>query len=734
MSSPSTSYEDIRADDAVERILQWWRDDHREPVTELVGPPESGRTQVLRRVHDSLPAGIWVDATGLTAEEVLQRVLSAAGVESPPHWRAGWRGELGKAGLGDRPVFLANAHRAGRTRRSAQPDRVVRTLALDLAVTAGTKVVVEADPPAEERWLLNLLALRLVSDGPPEHRPVPRELQALALAELPRTPVAVWRELADALGAPFPDAASPLEFARQYPELLTVDGDAEGSHGGGNDGEGSHGESSDGEWVSFQDEYLARRIRRGLGPEQFHRAGDRLTDWLPGHSAGPVAEYAAHALPLHAVQAGRFDEMQHNGELVAHLDQVALLDAACCHAPRSLGRNTPAGDAAGLWLSGVDSLPQGTWAAWLHLMSTVRGDTEFAAGIERSGVSLPWKVRWANWRPPGGWDLSYLRPGPLLTLFDATAGVPAAGRRIVAGQGAWDRRVRIWDAQTGEQLGGPWSDGVPQPGQAEPLWPRDHDPQITQPWVQLTNYGVAPDLLTETLRLDGLVVVGGLGGLFAVEPASPDRFDGLGDLHGEPFLAEFGRVDGGTDWDAPDRAVLEELFGPGTVRRLAAEDLPAGLADEEARALLTGTGLPAFRGAEMRLTALDEEPLAELSADDVWEFTEEEDVPESAGQGAYYRLGIWGGEPLVLDGEGGGVYVVPGEDGHGYEQPLVAGSLPAFVAMLQGYLVGRCLLPMASSLAERKRIRDLIELDLAAVDEEGAESAAWTDVLYDDAG
>ncbi len=64
----------------------------------------------------------------------------------------------------------------------------------------------------------------------------------------------------------------------------------------------------------------------------------------------------------------------------------------------------------------------------------------------------------------------------------------------------------------------------------------------------------------------------------------------------------------------------------------------------------------------------------------------------------------------------------------------MAGSLPAFVAMLQGYLVGRCLLPMAASLAERKRIRDLIELDLAAIDEEGAESAAWTDVLYDDAG
>lgn len=759
MSSPGTSYEDIRADDAVERILQWWREGRREPVTELVGPPESGRTQVLRRVHDALPDGIWVDATGLTAEEVLQRVLAAAGVESPPHRRAGWRNELRNADLGDRPVFLANAHRAGRTRNSSQPDRVVRALALDLAVSARTKVIVEADPPAEEPWLLGLLALRLVSasasvsaseGNPPEHRPPPLPLavQALALAEVPRTPVAVWRELADAVGAPFPEDTSPQEFARRFPELLALHSDARNDADEDEDEYEHEDEDEDeneneyehGPWVSFLDERVARRIRRGLGTGQFRSAGDRMVDWLPGHFAGPLAEYAAHALPMHAVQAARFDEVQRNGELVAHLDQVALLDAACCHTSGRLAPDTSAGDAANLWLSGVDSLPQGTWASWLHLMSTVRGDTEFAAGIERSGVPLPWKVRWANWRPPGGWDLAYLQPGPLLALSDATAEVAAGGRPIVAGQGAWDRRVRIWDARSGEQLGGPWSGGIPQPGQAEPLWPSDRDPQLTQPWVQLTSHGVEPELLTGALRpegADGLVVVCGLGGLFALEPAAPGQFEdlaGLGEVHGEPLLAAFGRVDGGTDWDTPDPAVLEELFGPGTVRRMAPGELPTGLADEPARALLTGIGLPAFRGAEMRLVALDEEPLAELSADEVWEFTEDDDVPESAGRGAYYRLGVWGGDRLVLDGEDGGVYVVPGdEDGYGYEQPLVASSLPAFVAMLQGYLFGRCLLPMAASLEERERIRDLIELDLTAIDEEGAESAAWTDVLYDDA-
>ncbi len=748
MSSPGNSYEDIRADDAVERILRWWRDGEREPVTELVGAPESGRTGVLRRVRDALPAAVWVDATGLTAEEVLQRVLSAAGVESPPHRRAGWRGELRTSDLGERPVFLANAHRAGRTRTSAQPERVVRTLARDLALTARTKVVVEADRPPRTPRIRGLLALHLQSGSPAEAPPasVPPAVEALALAELPRTPLTVWRELADAIGAHLPSDDDALaEFAGQFSDLLTVEGAR----------------------VSFLDERTARRIRRGVDEERFRAAGGRLVDRLthrlsaPGHLTDPVGEYAAHALPMHAVRAGRFDDVQRTGEVLAHLDQVALLDAANYRSPRPLDRRSPAGDAANLWLSGVDSLPQGTWASWLHLMSTVRGDSEVAAGIERSGVPLPWKVRWAHWRPPGGWDLAHLQPGPLQSLTDVTAEVSAAaGRHVVAGRGAWDRRVRIWDAATGEQLGGPWSDGIPQPGQSEPLWPRDRDPQLTQPWVQLTSYGSEPELLTDAVRLDGpdgpdgpdaLVVVAGLGGIFAVEPApagpdpdpsgnpagavrprSPRALDAFGPVHGEPFFAPFGRVDGGTDWPAPDSAVLEELFGPGTVQQVPAGALPDGLRDEAARRLLTETGLPAFRGAEMRLAVLAEEPLAELSAEQVWEFTEDEDVPESAGRGAYYRLGVWGGFPLVVDGEGGGVYAVPAEEGYGYEQPLVASSLPAFVAMLQGYVLGRCLLPMAAGRAERERIRHLIETDLEAIDEEGAESPAWTDTLYDE--
>ncbi|ARH91301.1 hypothetical protein STRMOE7_14435 [Streptomyces sp. MOE7] len=670
---------------------------------------------------------MWVDATGLTAEEVLQRVLAAAEVAPPPDRRAGWRGALRKADLGDRPVFLANAHRAGRTRASAQPDRVVRTLARDLAVSARTKVVVEADPPARTPPRRGLLALHLLSDATAEELPVPLAVRALALAELPRTPLAVWSELAAAVGAELPDRAALPEFVRRFPDLLDLDG----------------------EWVSFREERVARRLRRDFDAAQLRSAGARLVDRLSARPPsaggfpdreGPVGAYLTHALPLHALHAGRLDDVQRAGEVLAHLDQVALLDAANCASPHALDRRTPAGDAANLWLSGVDSLPQNTWAAWLHLMSTVRGDTEVADGIARSGLHLPWKVRWAHWRPPGGWDLSYLEPGPQLALSDVTDDVSedvpgAAGRRVVAGQGAWDRRVRLWDAATGEQLGGPWSDGVPRPGQAEPLWPPDRDPQLTPPWVQLTSYGIAPELISDTLRLagpDGLVVVAGPGGVFAVEPADPGGFEGLGDVHGEPFLAPYGRVDGGTDWPTPDPAVLDALFGPGAVRRMAADALPAGLADEDARRLLTETGLPAFRGAEMRLVALDEEPLAELSADEVWEFTEDDDVPESAGRGAYYRLGVWGGHRLVLDGEGGGVHVVPGEDDPGYEQPLVASSLRTFVAMLQGYVFGRCLLPMAVSPAERERVRDLIALDLEAIDEEGAESAAWTDVLDDE--
>ncbi|MDT0468587.1 hypothetical protein [Streptomyces gibsoniae] len=131
----------------------------------------------------------------------------------------------------------------------------------------------------------------------------------------------------------------------------------------------------------------SRRIHTQLVSQLIALTGELPTDegW---EATGPLGRYAAQALPMHAFHADVLDEVLFNGRLAAHVDQVALLDAANCRGS-VMPAATPAADAAALWASGVSSLSQPEWASWLHLMSTVRGDAETAREIELSGIRLP---------------------------------------------------------------------------------------------------------------------------------------------------------------------------------------------------------------------------------------------------------------------------------------------------------------------------------------------------------
>lgn len=87
------------------------------------------------------------------------------------------------------------------------------------------------------------------------------------------------------------------------------------------------------------------------------------------------------------------------------------------------------------------------------------------------------------------------------------------------------------------------------------------------------------------------------------------------------------------------------------------------------------------------------------------------------------------GGVITLDGEEGAVYRSPADEYDDHD-PLIASSLGGFLAMLQGYVPLRCLLTMASSLGEREELKEQIEVELDWIDEEGAESSAWTSALY----
>ncbi|MFG2532464.1 SUKH-4 family immunity protein [Streptomyces sp. NPDC048516] len=731
MTSHTPHPERMTPDQAVTGLLDWWRHGAQR-VAEVTGPRDCGRTRVLAEVAAAVPGAVSVDATDLTAEEIVGRILSSAGVELPLERRAGWADSLGESAVREGLVVLTNVQRAGRTRRSPQPGRIVRHLASDLAVGARTKVLIERaqddDRPAHDRLVVTLAAPPPEAASPdvaPDHRGADvagsTALRALALAEVRRTPLAVWQELTRALGTYEGQQVDTARLLEDCAGLLTLADDGT---------------------VSFRDERVAEAARSAVPSDALTAVNHGIVDWLRKWATGrpapqgwaatdPIGRYAARGLATHAVQAGAFDEVQRDGRLVAHLAQVALIDAAHSQDPEGIDAGSPAGDATNLWLSGVDSLPQHEWASWLHLMSTVRGDRETAAAIERSGITLPWRVRWAHWRPPGGVGAPYVQPGPLTQLAVAPDGT-WPDRTAVTAKGLWDERFRVWDAEAGEALAGPWSNEVPTAGQREPLWHPDKDTRVTPDQADLLEHVEEPAFLTGRLSFKNVSVVTGSGGVFAIEPAAPDAFKGLHPVHGEPMIKDTGylcavskKSSGGSGPFWP------ELFEPRTVRRCAATSLPDGLTDAEALRVLQEVGLPAFEGAAMGLLALDQEPaltrLGTSGNDDL------ADVLAWDPPGPYYRIGMWRGQDIAVHGSSGQVHLLPAAPSEEDEGPvLIAGSLRTFIDLLQTYLAGRCMLAMAVSRVEIEAIREDVEITLSSIDEPGTDAGVWSVDLEED--
>ncbi|KUM67693.1 hypothetical protein AQI70_35105 [Streptomyces curacoi] len=150
-------------------------------------------------------------------------------------------------------------------------------------------------------------------------------LRALALAEVRRAPLAVWKALAQALESHTGRAVDATAALRSADELLDAGGDG---------------------WVSFRDERVAESLRHATDPDVVRAVSLAFVDWLRNQPAtGATGRYRAQGLAMHAVQAGRFGET--------------------------------------------------------------------AADIAAAGQRLPWRVRWAHWRPPGALSATFIRPGPL---------------------------------------------------------------------------------------------------------------------------------------------------------------------------------------------------------------------------------------------------------------------------------------------------------------------------------
>ncbi|MBL1089648.1 MULTISPECIES: SUKH-4 family immunity protein [Streptomyces] len=731
----------IPEEEVAGRVGAWWRAGGLGgQVAFLVPPVGHDASAVMREIPEHVPGSVVVDATGLTAEQVMQQALTALGVDLSPDNRDDWRFALG-AWPEERLLLVVNAHRAGPTRRSYEPERLV-TQTLPWLARGKLTVLVHVVPgllPAR----VDPRAVFRLSAAPVEPLPAVREfvaVRALALAEPRCVPLPVWAQLVTALTGEAASEDELAEFATERSGILRL---------------GPLG-------VSFVDEGLAEALRREIDSADLSRVNRHMVAWLmrsaPGFrhpegwsKHGAVGLYAATGLAMHAVQAGTYDEALRDGRVIANLPQTALMDAA-----RSITflipGNSPAADAIHLWGWGIVPRSQGEWASWLHLMARSRNDLEFASSVASSGVSLPWRTKWAHWRPPGGYHVRFLEAGRFVRLAE----VRWQGRPAIAGlqqrtvEGSPQPYVTVRDLETGELVAGPWEqDEIPQEHRTDLALP----PATTTPTPSASQAGESPGHPTRLrelfdssslprsrsafllpctpLSVGDVVVFGGDLGLIAIQSADGvDPSDTFGSRQ-QPLSWDYADSGPSVPVDAtpPNHRDLIALFGEDDIYEAEPEEIPAELTHQPTRALCTEFGLPDMNEGAMALL-----PYGNWEVDLFDEVDWPGDVEPVAERGPFFQIGTWMGGEIVIDGPTGHILRVPSGPDEEYLAGLPAArSLESFLTMVALWVTGlrtRDLLPPGNS--ERGQITYWVLGELATVDERGGGQPAWSYVLHNE--
>ncbi|MEV5124367.1 SUKH-4 family immunity protein [Streptomyces decoyicus] len=716
-------------------LSAWWRDGPDGCDERVRGGPahlvdSSGfmGASVLEQLHQRTEGSILVDAAGQTAEEVHAEVLHRLGVDLSRGNRRNWRRALKRLGE-SRLVLIAHAHRAGHTRGSSEPDHLLSGIVGDLN---GRKVgaIVHLTPERLPHLAKTVFHLHGRDTGEADW-PIP--IRALALARPRVVPLRIWAELTAALGGE-PVTETVLRGVLMEFSAHLVSGE---------DG------------VAFVDESLAEELRRGMADDEIGRVDRHMTEWLRRISpefrhpegwakSGPEGLYAATGLAMHAAQADfaewlssgdsepratLFKDLLRDGGVLAHIPQTALMDAARCAFIGDIPGNTAAGAAVRLWSYDVIPSTQPEWAAWLHVMATARGDRALAAAIAHSGVRLPWKAKWTHWRPPGGCHWRYLEPGPI----DGLVEVRWQGRPAVAGLYSRPARADIWDAATGEHLAGPWYEDIPEENQGDLSWPPGENQGRPGP----ETVGDFEDALSDEegvhflfldsppLPVGNLVIFGGSGGLFAIEPTSGERFSAPNFPHLEPLSGGYAPTTAITPADSPPPGPrdLIKLYGARHIHAFPEHLLPDGLTDEPTRRMLIEFGLPAMSNED----GLGMYPRGDHRMGIFDEVTWPSDIAPVEEAGPFFQIGFWMGGKLVIDGPTGHVLRIPSEPGEEHLAGLPAAhSLENFLTMVALWVTGHLTKGLVDGDDEAYLIPDHVLTAHKRIDPVGAEAPAWS--------
>ncbi|MGP3992090.1 SUKH-4 family immunity protein [Streptomyces sp. 3N207] len=731
MPEPTTDPPGIPEEEVAGRVGAWWREGGLGGQVAFLVPPDGhDASAVMREIHEHVPGSAVVDATGLTAEQVMQQALTALGVDLSADKRGDWRFALG-SWPEERLLLVVNVHRAGPTRRSYEPERLVTRTLPWLArgkLAMVVHVVPELLPARVDPRAVFRLSAAAVESLPAVSESV--AVRALALAEPRFVPVPVWAQLVTALTGEAASEDALAAFAREGSGILRL---------------GPLG-------VSFVDEGLAETLRREIESAELSHVSRHLVAWLmrsaPGFrhpegwaKCGAVGLYAATGLAMHAVQAGTYYEVLRDGRVIANLPQTALMDAARSITYLIPG-NTAAADAIHLWGWGVTPRHQTEWASWLHLMALSRDDLEFASAVAASGVALPWRAKWARWRPPGGYHTRFLQAG----RFAALTEVRWQGRPAIAGLQQrtvleeQELYVSIWGAETGDRVADPWEhDEIPQEHRADLTWPASPGSDAAAPARVRDLFAASSPrrdqrafmLPCVPLTVGEVVVFAGDLGLIAISPADGVDISGLG-ARLRPLSGDY--TDGGPcspiDAPAPSHEDVIPLFGENLLCPIPDEDLPDRLTHAATRELLLDFGLPYVNEGAMGIFPYGGWDMGTLDELPSWP----EGVDPVLESGPFFQIGMWMGGKLVIDGPTGHILRVPTKPG---QDPLAglpaAHSLEDFLTMVALWVTGlrtRSVLPPADS--ERGQLTYWVLGALAEVDETGSEQPAWSYVLHNE--
>lgn len=724
------------ADEADQEIVSWLADPPKHaPKLVLRGSPGVGKTALLAGLHEELSGSFFLDCRGLTADQVLGRLLAHFGLQVR-HRPLGdplkdTLAGLRRGGI----VFLANVQWAGPLYSSTESHLIDRVVGAFSSQGRGRVLpVLELGEPGERTQpeRRDEILLDGQTDGPAPSALLAEHpaLRALAATEPREVPLRVWEFMDSALGGQ-PTEDVLRRTVQQLPDAL-------------------HLEEDDGgtpivRLASDTLKYLLRRAEPITAAEQL-AITDALLSETSRTAAGTadtrIAGYAGRALAIHAALSGTLPRLiDEQPVLAAIADRVSLQQAIKLAWPDGPPVGGVAADAHYLDGDGVTPDSQSEWLAWLHWAAVNRGRRDWADGLESaSRVPLAWRTAWSKWRPYG---VLGARPDlPRRTCgvdFGTYAGTPVVAsehsgvfsQQELEGALADDLdewgddqvRERVWRLSDGEELLEPRvvhqfvnDDGKVERTVGSALDTRRYvgSSAADRPdWPGLLIARSGAEAAEE-----GRWVAYGSRGIYAFDVLHPEELTEGPGLWQQSLVPSL-RCTALWPMPAPVAEQGERLntwfttaFGDQPLHRVPTADLPTGLTEPQARVTLSETGFPALDGtapAFLTTVALDQTGL---------EPVERPDSPEPS-----YLLGHWLTDPVVLEGRTGRVLLASDAGSE-----LLGTSLPQFMTLVGLYR----LVPLSDFLFrsdEGQDARRSVKAWAREIDPEATASFNWQGAL-----